>query len=113
MPSPNIRISTNANDPASTDIEALQQAIEPLVKPIRQEIRALREEVRSLRGQRDPDRLVDKTEAAELLGVSERTVDTLIAAEEIGSIKVRRCRRIPRRALNAYIRRKTDREVAL
>lgn len=103
-------ISTGSDDPGGIDATEIQEAVEPLIEPLADQVQALRKEVRRLRVQRDPEGLADKAEAAELLGVSERTVDTLIAAGEITSIKVRRCRRIPRRALRAYIRRKADGE---
>lgn len=83
-------------EPAS-DIAA---AIAPLVE----EVQALRAEVRTLRNQRDADRLLDLDEAADLLAISRRTVDTLVADGELPSVKVRRCRRIPARALRAYVR---------
>lgn len=86
------------------EAEALREAIEPLVSDLRDEITQLRQEIRTLRRDEDSDRLLDKEEAAELLGVSERTVDTLLAAGEITSLKVKRCRRIPYRALRSYIR---------
>lgn len=86
------------------DAEALREAVAPLVEGLREEIATLRQEVRSLRGQRDPDRLLNLDEAADLLGVSRRTVDTLVADGELPSLKVRRCRRIPRQSLRAYIR---------
>lgn len=77
-------------------------------KKIHEDISALREDIRALRRQWDPDRLLDLDETADLLGVSRRTVDTLVAAGEIPSLKVRRCRRIPRKALSAYIARRAE-----
>ena len=53
-----------------------------------------------------PEPMLDKTEAAEVLGVSPRTLDTLLAAGEIASIKVRRCRRIRPADLRTYIDRR-------
>lgn len=88
--------------------EALREAIEPLVSDLREEVQELRQEVQALRRTEDPERLLDKAEAADLLGVSERTVDTLIHSGEIASLKVRRARRIPYRALQAYIERRVD-----
>ena len=66
----------------------------------------VREELRAER-RRDaaPEPLLDKEQAADILSVSERTLDTLIASGEIASIKVKRCRRIPPQALRAYVDR--------
>ena len=66
---------------------------------IRDELRAER------RREAAPDPLLTKADAAEVLGVSPRTVDTLLASGEIASIKVKRCRRIPPAALRSYINR--------
>lgn len=75
---------------------------------LREQVGALQEEVRALRSEEDPERLLTKEEAAELLSVSERTVDTMIHSGEITSLKIGRARRIPRRALMSYIRAKTN-----
>jgi excisionase family DNA binding protein len=107
-----MRIKPPPGNSDPPDIDVLRAAIEPLVDGLRDEIHALREEVRALRGQRDADALLDMDEAAEILGVSRRTVDTLVHAGEITSLKVRRCRRIPRKALDAYIRRQAEGENA-
>lgn len=104
----NVKIPDDPRNPHLADIEALRAAIEPLVDGLREEVQELREEVRSLRTRRDSDALLDLDETAELLGVSRRTVDTLVHAGEITSVKIRRCRRIPRRALTAYIRRRAE-----
>jgi len=71
------------------------------------DIRAtVREELRAARRQEAaPEPLLTKEDAAEVLGVSLRTLDTLVASGEIGSIKVKRCRRIPPAALRSYIDR--------
>jgi excisionase family DNA binding protein len=96
-------VGIDAEDHEKT--EALREAIEPMVSDLRKEVVRLRQEVRALRSEEDPERLLTKEEAADLLGVSERTVDTLIHSGEIASLKVRRARRIPHRALRDYIRR--------
>lgn len=82
-------------------------------RPVQQEIRQLRKQVERLLEQtrsEDPDRLLTVEEAAEILNISERTVATLIADGQIPSVKIRRCRRIPRKALLAYVRRKAGRQ---
>ena len=99
---------TNASRPMARETggSAPAEDLRPAIADLKEEIAALREEVRRLRGRTDSDALLTKGEAAELLGVSPRTVDTLIAEGTIASIKVRQCRRIPRGALEAYIERK-------
>lgn len=91
------------------DAAALREAIRPLVDGIREEVEALRDEVRTLRNERDPERLLDLDEAAALLGISRRSVDTLVAAGELSSLKIGRRRLVPRRALSAFIRRRAER----
>jgi len=67
---------------------------------------AVREELQAARRQEAaPEPLLTKEDAAEVLGVSPRTLDTLLASGEIASIKVKRCRRIPPAALRSYIDR--------
>ena len=70
---------------------------------------AVREELQAAR-RKDaaPEPLLTKEDAAEVLGVSPRTVDTLLANGEIGSVKVKRCRRIPPAALRSYIDRQAN-----
>lgn len=74
-----------------------------LVSEVHDDTSAVREQVRALRRQNDPDSCLDLDEVADILGVSRRTVDTLIADGELPSLKIRRCRRVPRRALEAFI----------
>lgn len=91
--------------------EAVQDAIEPLVRnvcAVLDEIAEARQEIKALRCAEDPERLLTKKEAADLLGVSERTVDKLVHSGEIQSLKVRRARRIPHRALAEYIERRVN-----
>jgi excisionase family DNA binding protein len=65
---------------------------------------AVREELQAAR-RKDaaPEPLLTKKDAAEVLGVSPRTVDTLIHSGELPSLKVRRRRRIRPADLEAYI----------
>jgi excisionase family DNA binding protein len=65
---------------------------------------AVREELRAARRQEAaPEPLLTKEDAAEVLGLSPRTVDTLIHSGELPSLKVRRRRRIRPADLEAYI----------
>lgn len=76
---------------------------------IASQLESLRKEVENLRAEIGPtegDRLLTKEQVAKILNVSKRTVATLIADDQIPSIKVRRCRRVPREGLESYIRRK-------
>lgn len=73
-----------------------------------QQLEQIHQDLRELLAQRDPDRLDDLDEAANLLNVSRRTVETLVHAGELPSVKIRRRRLIPHRALQAYIRRKVQ-----
>ena len=68
---------------------------------------SLEEKISALQIERDPDRLLDADEVADLLGVSRRTVSTLTAAGELRSVRVRRCVRYNRATVKAYIRRRT------
>ena len=63
----------------------------------------LEEKLDALRTARDPDRLLDADEVADLLGVSRRTVSTLTAAGDLHPIRVRGCVRYSRQAVEAYI----------
>lgn len=90
-------------DPPGSDAWLAEQ-----LKAIRRRIEEVREEVGRLRTERDPDRLLDLGEAADLLNVSRRTVETLIHSGELPSVKIRRRRLIPHRALQAYIRSKAE-----
>ena len=49
------------------------------------------------------DRWLRKPEVAELLGVSVRTVERMIASQEIPAARIRRCRRIPEAAVRALM----------
>jgi excisionase family DNA binding protein len=67
---------------------------------------AVREELRAERRQEAAPRpLLSKEDAADVLGLSPRTVDTLIHSGELPSLKVRRRRRIRPADLEAYIER--------
>lgn len=52
--------------------------------------------------------LLSSREAAALLSVSLRTVESLIARGEVRSILIGRCRRVPRTALVEFIESRRD-----
>jgi excisionase family DNA binding protein len=68
----------------------------------RQEATTLAEVVQGLQGGPVP-LLVDVPEAAEVLGVSSRQVERLVASGELRSVKVGGCRRIRRSDLERYV----------
>lgn len=53
-------------------------------------------------------RCLSMEDAAERLGVSKRTLDTLVHKGEVQSLKIGRRRVVPLRALEAYVERKLD-----
>jgi excisionase family DNA binding protein len=58
----------------------------------------------------DAPRCLSVDAAADALGVSRDTVDTLIHAGELGSLKIGRRRLVPVRALDAYVERRLAEE---
>lgn len=103
--------NTDALEAEASERGALDAKLAAVLDQQQQQIQILhevREEVRDLRAQRDPDALLDKSEVAQKLGCSERLVDTLIASGELPSVKVRRLRRIPRKALQAFIQKRAE-----
>lgn len=106
----NRRIISNEADSAEGPPPGSDAWIAQVLRAICRRIEEVRKEVGRLRTERDPDRLDDLDEAADLLNVSRRTVETLIHSGELPSVKIRRRRLIPHRALKAYIRRKAEAE---
>ena len=66
---------------------------------VREELRAER------RREAAPEPLLTKGDVAEVLGVTERTVDTISAAGDLPKIKVRGCVRFAPSAVESYIQR--------
>lgn len=89
-------------------IELLWEQIKKQNHQLREQNERLEKIQQVLLQQRDPDRLNDLDEAADLLNVSRRTVETMVHAGELPSVKIRRRRLIPHRALQAYIRQKAE-----
>lgn len=81
----------------------------PLIQQLREGLQDIRAEMRALRVRKDPELLLTLDEAAEVLGVSRRTVSTLIADGSLKSLKVRRARRIRRADLDTFIKRRAKR----
>jgi excisionase family DNA binding protein len=110
-PQKSLRVSGLPPEDAERVAEMIPELREEL-REVREELREVCDEMRALREEvstpRDPDRLLDAEEVADLLGVCRRTVDTLRAAGELPSIKVGRTRRYPRGAIEAYIERKLE-----
>jgi excisionase family DNA binding protein len=65
----------------------------------------VREELQAARRRDAAPQMLEVSDVAEALKVSERHVQTLLHAGEIASVKVGRCRRVPADAVEAYIRR--------
>lgn len=99
---------------STTPPEAALDGAPPWARALVREVKELREEVQALRqadtgGEANTDPLtLSMNDAADRLGISRRTLDTLCAAGEVTSIKVGRRRLVPVGALDAYIRRKAD-----
>ena len=68
----------------------------------------LEEKIDRLHTERDPDALLKEKEAADLLGVTPRTMQTMRAAGEINALRVRSCVRYTRAAVRDYIRRSAE-----
>jgi excisionase family DNA binding protein len=77
-----------------------------MIDGLRDEVRQLRDEVRSLR--RDPDQLLTTADVADLLQISERTVDAIRADGALPSFKFRGNRRYVRENVLAYVRRMAE-----
>ena len=78
-----------------------------LAPEVEERLRAvIREELQAAR-RKDaaPEPLLTKKDVAEVLDVTERTVDTIAAAGELPKIKVRGCVRFAPGAVEAYIER--------
>lgn len=82
----------------------IRPELAPLIEQLREGLQDIRAEMRALRVRKDPELLLTLDEAAEVLGVSRRTVSTLIAEGSLPSLKVRRARRIRRADLDTYIK---------
>jgi excisionase family DNA binding protein len=70
----------------------IREEIRALIDGLREEVKALREDVKALRRSKapdGPDALLTRNEAAERLGVSQRTLDDLEASGDIQAIRIR------------------------
>jgi len=87
-----------ASEPDQTVPARLAAHVEALVD------RLVQERMNALTASQTPDPLWDVDEVAAYLGVSRRTVDTLIASGEIKPMRVGRQRRFHRKSIDAYLR---------
>lgn len=76
--------------------------------PIEAVLDAVRETILDALDAHEAPRCLSVDEAAERLGVSRRTLASLVHGGEIRSIKVKRRRLIPVEALEQYVERKLD-----
>jgi excisionase family DNA binding protein len=86
--------------PPGATLEATLRAV------VREELRAQSEA--DHRREAAPEPLLTKADVAEVLGVTERTVDTIAAAGDLPKIKVRGCVRFAPGAVEAYIQRQAN-----
>lgn len=102
-----INEETDKGDPSAED--SLRGELHALVDGLCEEVHALREEVQALRRKESPegpDALLTREEAAERLGISERTLDDMADAGEIQPVRIRGRVLYAPGTLEAYIRRK-------
>jgi excisionase family DNA binding protein len=93
--------SSGESDPGATSQQEdpdLDDRIEAIVE------RLVQDRLKALMASQAPDPLWDVDEVAAYLGVSRRTVDTLIASGEIKPMRVGRQRRFHRKSIDAYLR---------
>lgn len=110
------RNEANSSDPCNSHSAALPPETErdriallwQQIAEQGQQLEQIHQDLQRLLTQRNPDRLDDLDEAADLLNVSRRTVETLVHAGELPSVKIRRRRLIPHKALQVFIRRKAE-----
>jgi excisionase family DNA binding protein len=98
---------TDKGDPPSED--SLRGELRALVDGLRKEVHALREEVQALRRKESPegpDALLTRGEAAERLGISERTLDDMADAGEIQPVRIRGRVLYSPDTLDAFVRRR-------
>ena len=99
-----------ANRDDSDNPEAsLQGELQDHVRGLREEVQALQDEVTALRRKEAPDgpnALLHRKEAAEVLGISVRTLDDMAEAGEIQPVRIRGRVLYAPETLEAYIRRR-------
>jgi excisionase family DNA binding protein len=89
--------------------DSLRGELRALVEGLRKEVHGLREEVQALRRKESPDgpdALLTRGEAAERLGISERTLDDMADRGEIQPVRIRGRVLYAPETLKAYIRRR-------
>lgn len=96
-----------AKDAVSSDDgdTCISEELREMIGALREEVHELREEVQSLTSKDDQDQLLTREEAADRLGISTRTLDTMEAADEIQAVRVRGRVLYHPDTVDAYIRR--------
>lgn len=101
--------NTETDESESDPPHSLREELRVLVDGLREEVHALREEVQALRRKESPegpDALLTREEAAERLGISERTLDDMADRGEIQPVRIRGRVLYAPETLEAFIRRK-------
>jgi excisionase family DNA binding protein len=96
-------------DDSGNPEESFRDELRDLVEGLREEIQTLRAEVTALRRREAPDcpdALLPREEAAEVLGISVRTLDDMAEAGEIQPVRIRGRVLYAPETLEAYIRRR-------
>ena len=79
-----------------------------LAPEVAERLDRLERKLDALRTERDPDALLTEQEAADLLGVTARTMQTMRKAGEINALRVRSAVRYHRSTLKEYVRRQAQ-----
>ena len=99
-------VSSKEED-SNGDPSNLRTELRELVDGLRDEVQSLREEITALRRKEapeGPDALLTREEAAERLGISERTLDDMADTGEIQPVRIRGRVLYAPETLEAYIR---------
>ena len=91
-------------DCAMDNVDA-EDGIRKDLRELRKEVRAVREQVEGLHGADDTG-LLPRDDAADRLGISTRTLDTLEAAGEIQAVRIRGRVLYHPDTLNSFVRRR-------
>jgi excisionase family DNA binding protein len=104
-------MKNTTNDPRSPPDDTPGDGPAPRLARVLERLDALEaklnEKFDELRKARDPDALLTEQEAADLLGVTPRTMQTMRKAGEINALRVRSAVRYHRSTLKEYVRQQT------
>lgn len=95
-------------DNVSTDSPSRNRREDRPPPPLEDVLDAVRRAVLDALDAHEAPKCLGMDEAADRLGVSRRTLDTLVHADRIQSIKIRRRRVVPVSELERYVERKLD-----